>query len=142
MLRSSATRLGSDPGPASAAETLRCAEFRCWPGSDPYNWSPLGRQVSTQQLGTRGEDGAIVSGLDGREAGDQAGGPGDSANQSSPGGIPPSFGAPSPKPPAPPALPAPGPSAAGPSAPGPPVPGPPAPEPAPAPDDPASVGWY
>src|SRR5690349_19086763 len=42
------------------------------------------------QSGTPGEDGAIVSGSDGRSAGDQAGGHGEPG---SPGGTPPSFGA-------------------------------------------------
>jgi hypothetical protein len=61
------------------------------------------------QSGTPGEDGTIVSGSDGRSAGDQAGGYGEPA---SPGGIPPNFGAFS----SPPSSPSPGPPAAGPFA--------------------------
>jgi len=105
-----------------------------------------------------------VSGNDGRQAGDQAGGPGGTGNQSSPGGIPPSFGASAPKPPKPSEFPAPASGADGPAitgpvpplpaqaasapVPPPPLPGPPtsapAPDPGPGtePDDASSVGWY
>src|SRR5580692_11278845 len=102
------------------------------------------------QSGTPGEDGAIVSGSDGRPAGNYG-------EQASPGGIPPSFGASAP-PPLPPS--APGPALSDPGlAPSAPEPAPtvsvpprgsaqafpppdPAPEPAPEPDDGPTVGWY
>jgi hypothetical protein len=105
-----------------------------------------------------------VSGSDDRSAGDQAEGYGGYADQASPGGIPPSFGAsaPAPPPPAPGAAlaasgpapaaprPAPAPAAPGPApapaAPAPAAPAPaasaPAPDPAPEPDDGSTVGWY
>ena len=89
----------------------------------PLQLVPIGATDQELWWGTRGEDGAIVSGSDGRSAGDY----GDYGGQAGPGGIPPSFGASS----SPPA--APGPASAAP-APSPALPGsaPAVPEPSPA----------